>query len=67
GLNSGGSDDWVKGFVGVKYCYTIELSGGGAHGFDLPSNQIRKVVREMFEGVKVFAKFIEREFVRKET
>ncbi|KAI5700945.1 hypothetical protein M8J75_004534 [Diaphorina citri] len=63
GVNSGGSDDWVKGYVGVKYCYTVELPRGGAQGFDLPNDQIRKVVHDMFEGVKVFARFIEREFV----
>lgn len=62
GVNSGGSDDWVKGYVGVKYCYTVELPGGGAHGFDLPPSRIRPVVEEIFQGIQVFAKFIEREF-----
>lgn len=62
-MNSGGSDDWVKGYVGVKYCYTVELPGGGAHGFDLPPNQIQKVVSDMFEGIKVLGRYVEREFV----
>ncbi|XP_055684650.1 carboxypeptidase B-like isoform X1 [Lutzomyia longipalpis] len=37
---SGGSDDWGKGSLGIKYCYTIELRDSGRSGFILPANQI---------------------------
>lgn len=36
----GSSIDWVKGAVGVKYAYTLELRDSGRYGFILPANQI---------------------------
>ena len=49
---AGGSDDWVKGVVGVKYCYTIELRDTGRYGFLLPVQQIIPTGKETFEGFK---------------
>ncbi|KAI9553939.1 hypothetical protein GHT06_019210 [Daphnia sinensis] len=37
---SGSSIDWVKGAVGVKYTYTLELRDSGRFGFLLPARQI---------------------------
>ncbi|XP_055710873.1 carboxypeptidase B-like isoform X2 [Phlebotomus papatasi] len=43
---SGGSDDWGKGTLGIKYCYTIELRDSGRTGFILPANQIISTSKE---------------------
>ncbi|XP_059617144.1 carboxypeptidase B-like [Phlebotomus argentipes] len=43
---SGGSDDWGKGTLGIKYCYTIELRDSGRSGFILPANQIIAASKE---------------------
>ncbi|XP_054087236.1 protein P200 isoform X2 [Zeugodacus cucurbitae] len=37
---AGGSDDWAKGFAGIKYAYTIELGDTGRYGFVLPASHI---------------------------
>ncbi|XP_057376150.1 uncharacterized protein LOC130697054, partial [Daphnia carinata] len=39
-IASGSSIDWVKGAVGVKYSYTLELRDSGRFGFLLPAKQI---------------------------
>lgn len=56
---AGGSDDWMMGVRGVPITYCIELPGGGTKGFDPPPSFIQPTVTETFEGVKVFAKYIE--------
>lgn len=56
---AGGSDDYMMGVLGVPLSYTIELPGGGNMGFDPPAKDILPCVREMWEGVKVFAKYAE--------
>ena len=56
---AGGSDDWVKGVGHVDLSYTLELPGGGNYGFDLPRSEIKHVVRETFEGIKVYGKYID--------
>lgn len=61
---AGGSDDWVKGVGGVALSYTIELPGGGSTGFDLPASRILAVVRETFEGVKVYQAYVEQNYGR---
>lgn len=61
---AGGSDDWVKGVGGVNLSYTIELPGGGNFGFDLPATRIDAVVKETFEGIKVYQSFVERNLTR---
>lgn len=62
---AGGSDDWVKGVGGVALSYTIELPGGGSFGFDLPASRIDAVVKETFEGVKVYQAYVEQNYGRK--
>ncbi|XP_018787467.1 PREDICTED: interaptin [Bactrocera latifrons] len=37
---AGGSDDWAKGFAGIKYAYTIEMGDTGRYGFVLPASHI---------------------------
>ncbi|XP_046389814.1 carboxypeptidase B-like [Ischnura elegans] len=50
---AGASDDWSKGVAGVKYVYTVELPGGGFYGFDLPASEIKPVVEETLQGLRV--------------
>lgn len=62
---AGGSDDYVKGVGGVALSYTIELPGGGTWGFDLPTSRILPVVRETFEGIRVYQAYVEEKYARK--
>lgn len=55
---AGGSDDWLMAVRGVPLTYTIELPGGGTQGFDPSESEILPAVEEMWEGVKVFAKYV---------
>lgn len=52
---SGGSDDWAKGTMKLKYSYTVELGDTGRHGFMLPADQIISSGKETLEFVKVIA------------
>ncbi len=54
-MAAGGSDDWVKGVVGVKYSYTVELCDTGKHGFVLPSDFIEQTGAEMFDAIRTLA------------
>lgn len=53
----GSSIDWVKGDVGVKYAYTLELRDSGRFGFLLPAKQIVPSGRETW--VAVYASVLE--------
>lgn len=53
----GASDDYAAS-AGVPLAYTIELPGGGRYGFDLPANQIPKVVQETFNGFLEMLKYV---------
>uniref|UniRef100_A0A0A9Z8P4 Carboxypeptidase B n=1 Tax=Lygus hesperus TaxID=30085 RepID=A0A0A9Z8P4_LYGHE len=57
GLGAGGSDDWAKGAVGIKYVYTLELPGlfYPEKGFHPPTEALPIIAREAFEGIRVFA------------
>ncbi|CAH0547504.1 unnamed protein product [Brassicogethes aeneus] len=59
---AGGSDDWTKGVGGVQLSYTIELPGGGSEGFNPPTRKILPVVRETWEGIKLYQAYIEKKF-----
>ncbi|XP_058832772.1 carboxypeptidase B-like [Topomyia yanbarensis] len=50
---SGATDDYAY-HTGARLAYTIELSGGGQNGFDLPVAQLEKAIREAFEIYKTF-------------
>ncbi|XP_019868142.1 carboxypeptidase B isoform X2 [Aethina tumida] len=52
---SGGSDDWAKGVVRMKYAYTIELRDNGRYGFVLPASYIQPTAWEALAAVKVIA------------
>lgn len=46
GIAGGGSDDWSRAALGVKYVYTIELRDRGAYGFILPPKYIKDTALE---------------------
>lgn len=54
---SGGSEDWAKGRMGVKYSFLFELRPEDSvyDGFLLPESQIVPTARETWEAVKVIA------------
>ena len=51
----GASDDHAYGAHGVLLAYTLELTGGGILGFDLPASEIITVVGQVFEAFRIFA------------
>lgn len=55
--NSGSSRDWAHGALGIPLSYTVELPGRG-NGFLLPIEEVESVVKETYEGVKVFAEYV---------
>ena len=61
-LAAGGSDDWVKGVLNVKYSYTVELADTGRHGFILPPQYIESTGRQMFDALLTLALGILGEF-----
>ncbi|KAF7278955.1 hypothetical protein GWI33_007819 [Rhynchophorus ferrugineus] len=52
---AGGSDDWAKGSMKIKYAYTIELRDNGRYGFVLPANYIQPTAKEALAAVRVIA------------
>ena len=53
---AGGSDDWAKGDLKLKYSFTIELRDEGRYGFMLPANQIIASGEESLAFVRVIAR-----------
>ncbi|XP_059156652.1 carboxypeptidase B1-like [Physella acuta] len=53
---AGGSDDYVRGSVGVKYSYTVELPPheSSKYGFLLPESDVMSVVSDTWVGLKAF-------------
>merc|ERR1719270_1246412 len=60
-LASGGSDDWAKGVLGVKYSYTVELRDTGRQGFVLPSHYIQITGEEMFSALRLLSLHVKEE------
>lgn len=52
GPGAGGSDDFAKGDVGIRFSFTIELADKGAHGFMLPPSLIVPVGQETAIGLR---------------
>ncbi|EFN75265.1 carboxypeptidase B [Harpegnathos saltator] len=50
---SGGSDDWAKAILKIKYTYTIELRDTGRYGFILPARYIIPTAKEALAAVEV--------------
>ncbi len=54
-LASGGSDDWARGEMGVKWVFLLELPDKGYHGFLLPAYHIRPTAQSIFQGIRTLA------------
>lgn len=54
---SGGTYDWVRDSVGVKWAYALELRPGpnAFNGFILPTSQIVPTAEETWAGLKSIA------------
>lgn len=52
---NGCSDDYVAGVIGARYAYTLELTGGGRNGFDLPATEIMAVATQTFQIYRTMA------------
>ncbi|RUS79453.1 hypothetical protein EGW08_012794 [Elysia chlorotica] len=52
---AGGSSDYVKGVIGVKYSYTLELppvEGSTPYGFIIPEREVETIVTDTWKGIK---------------
>lgn len=61
---SGVSDNWFYAEGGATLSYTLELTGGGNQGFDIPATQIRPVVTEIWPGIVALYDFILENFTK---
>lgn len=52
---AGGSDDWAKGTMKIKYAYTIELRDNGRYGFVLPASYIQPTAKDALAALRVIA------------
>jgi len=59
-LAAGGSDDWARGEMGIKWVFLIELPDTGTFGFLLPATKIKGVGHSVFEGIRALAVTISR-------
>lgn len=50
---AGGSDDYAKALLKIKYAYTIELRDTGKYGFILPARYIIPTAKEALAAVEV--------------
>ncbi|XP_067641880.1 uncharacterized protein [Eurosta solidaginis] len=55
---AGGSDDWAKGFAGIKYAYTIEMGDTGRYGFVLPASHIEQNGKDGYTFVETVARAV---------
>ncbi|KDR24475.1 Carboxypeptidase B [Zootermopsis nevadensis] len=58
---AGGSDDYMKGVVGIDLSFTVELTDT-PYGFELPASLIEPTVTRFFEGVRVFGRHVKENF-----
>lgn len=58
GLVSGTSGDYAAGQDGIPLAYTIFAPRSGINGWDVPENQIERIVNEIFAGVAALADYI---------
>ncbi|CAI2301893.1 unnamed protein product [Caenorhabditis sp. 36 PRJEB53466] len=58
--SSGGSDDWAKGALRIKYVYLLELRPGEDvwDGFILDQHQLVPTARETWNGIKVVVRAV---------
>ena len=52
---SGGSDDWARGSMGIKWVFLLELPDKGVTSFFLPSSEIKPTGFSIFQGIRALA------------
>lgn len=55
---NGASDDHAVAYANANLAFTLELTGGGANGFDFPQDRINDLVKETFLGYREFGLYI---------
>ncbi|XP_012230102.1 carboxypeptidase B isoform X2 [Linepithema humile] len=58
---AGGSDDWAKALLKIKYTYTFELRDTGRYGFILPARFIIPTAKEALAAVEVVTEACKKE------
>lgn len=58
GFISGTSGDYATGIDYIPLTYTIFAPSGGPNGWDVPADQINRVVDEIFSGVAALADYV---------
>lgn len=58
GFTSGTSADYAAGVDSIPLVYTIYAPIGGENGWDVPENQISRLVNEIFPGVVALADYV---------
>ena len=53
-ISKGSGDDWLRGEVGLKWIYLLELPDK-EFGFLLPESEIPKTVNSVFNGIRAGA------------
>jgi hypothetical protein len=61
---AGGSDDYMKGVLGIELSYTAELTDT-SYGFQLPASQLQRYVTQFYEAVRVFGLHVKDNFSAK--
>lgn len=59
GFSSGTSADYALGQDQVPFVYTIYAPSGGNNGWDVPEDQIKRIVDEIFVGIRALAEYLE--------
>nr|ABV60312.1 putative carboxypeptidase B [Lutzomyia longipalpis] len=59
---AGASDDFAAAEHDIQLSYTVELTGGGPRGFDLPADQIVQITGEILTGIRAYATYVAANF-----
>lgn len=62
---SGGSDDWARGAMGIKWVFLLELPDKGSRGFLLPPDEIKPTAYSVFQGIRALAVHVSHTLVKK--
>lgn len=58
GLVSGTSGDYAAGQDRIPLVFSVYTPRGGQHGWDVPADQINRIVEEVFAGVEALALYV---------
>ncbi|XP_071576058.1 carboxypeptidase B isoform X2 [Temnothorax nylanderi] len=57
---AGGSDDWAKALLKIKYAFTIELRDTGRYGFILPARYIIPTAKEALAAIQTITEVVKK-------